>query len=223
MPHNESGWIMAAANQVVSGVNSALAMSPGAQKHLKNLEQCVLKIQLSGLNSTFYFGVVSSSEVAEAALEPVQTTYKVQLVEPRENPDVSLSGSPLSFIKLLSQKNKASLFKHKELDLQGDAVRIQQIFAFLNTLEIDWDGLLANFIGDVPAHFIGSTLRTGLAWGFNFSQAFIRDAEEYIKYELRLLPDKARASKQFSAIADLAKDVETLKARFDKFDEHTPS
>lgn len=214
---------MAAANQVVSGVNSALAMAPGAQKHLKNLEQCVLKIQLSVINSTFYFGVVASTEADQATLEPVQIKYKVQLVEPRENPDVSLSGSPLSFIKLLSQKNKASLFKHKELDLQGDAVRIQQIFAFLNTLEIDWDGLLANFIGDVPAHFIGSTLRTGLAWGFSFSQAFIRDAEEYIKYELRLLPDKARASKQFSAIADLAKDVEALKARFDKFDDNTPS
>lgn len=223
MRHTESGWLMSAANQIVSRVNSALAMAPGAQKHLKNLEQCVVRIQVSAIDKAFYFGVVACADSDEASLEAGQTKYKVQLVQPRDNPDVSLSGSPLSFIKLISQKNKASLFTRKELELQGDAVRIQQIFAFLNTLEIDWDGLLANFIGDVPAHFIGSTLRTGLAWGFSFSQAFIRDAEEYIKFELRLLPDKARASKQFSAISELAKDVDNLKARFDKFEDNAHS
>jgi ubiquinone biosynthesis protein UbiJ len=229
MGSTASDWKLSTANQLVSGINSALAMAPGAQKHLKNLEQCVLKIQLTGINSAFYFGVMACAEADAGSSDTAQnnstalTKYTVQLVEPRDNPDVLLSGSPLSFIKLIGLSNKARLFQNKELDLQGNSVRIQQILAFIQALEIDWDGLLANFIGDVPAHFVGTTLRSGLTWGINFSQAFMRDAEEYIKYELRLLPDKLRASKQFSAISDLAKDVDAFKSRIDRFEKNISS
>jgi len=215
-----TGWRRSAANQIVSSINSALAMAPGAQKHLKNLENCVLKLELSGINLTFYFGVAAYREKNQHELVDLPPAYKVNLVAPAEHADISVTGSPLSFMKLLGQRDKASLFRSRELELQGDAVRIQQMFAFLNALEVDWDGLMANFIGDVPAHFLGTTLRSGLAWGLSFSQAFLRDAEEYIKYELRLLPDKARTSKQFSAISELANDVERLKSRFDELEQH---
>lgn len=214
-----TGWRLSVANHLVSSINTALAMAPGAQKHLKNLEACILKLHLSGINLVFYFGVTAHTDEAQTTLESTQTLYKVQLVEPVDNPDVALSGSVVAFMKLLGQRNKSGVFRSKELVLQGDAVRIQQILAFLNALEVDWDGLLANFIGDVPAHFLGTTLRNGFAWGRSFSQSFIRDAEEYIKYELRLLPDKARASKQFSAISELSNDIEKLKARFDKVEQ----
>lgn len=208
-----TGWRRSAANQLVSSINGALAMAPGAQKHLKNLETCVLKLQLTGINLAFYFGVDGSSASNESTPDNIQDIYKVQLVDAVDTPDVCVTGSPLAFMKLLGQRNKVHVFRTKELVLQGDAVRIQQILAFLNALEVDWDGVLAKFIGDVPAHFLGSTLRNSLAWGLSFSQAFIRDAEEYIKYELRLLPDKARAHKQFAAIAELANDIEKLEKR----------
>lgn len=207
------------ANQVVSGINSALAMSPGSQKHLKNLENCILRINLTGLESDFYFGVTKSEQInKETAPETKLFKYQVQLVEATESPNASITGSPIAFIKLVSQKNKSLLFQSRELKLEGDSVRIQQILAFLSTLKIDWDGLLANFIGDVPAHLLGTSLRSGLIWGLNFSQALFRDTEEFIKYELRLLPDKRRAKKQFSAIQLLSDDLDKLTKRFNQLD-----
>tara|TARA_R110001592_G_scaffold7190_2_gene40569 strand:+ start:21555 stop:22229 length:675 start_codon:yes stop_codon:yes gene_type:complete len=218
----ESDWMKSVANQVVSGINSALAMSPGSQKHLKNLEACVLNLHLSGLDSDFYFGVTKLEQHnKEASAEVSPFKYRVQLVDHADKPDVTITGSPIVFIKLVSQKNKASLFQSKELKLEGDSVRIQQILAFLSTLQIDWDGVLANFIGDVPAHLLGSSIRSGMMWGLNFGQSLIRDTEEFIKYELRLLPDKKRAVKQFSAIAKLSEEVDKLKHRFDQFDKKT--
>ncbi len=213
----ESDWMKSIANQLASGINSAIAMSPDSQKHLKNLEECVLKIHLSGLNFNIFFGV-SKSEHSTTALDNSTFSYHVQLTEQLESPDVTLSGSPISFIKLFSQKNKVSLFQAKELTLTGDSVRTQQILAFLSSLKIDWDGLLATFIGDVPAHLLGTSIRSGFMWGLNFTQSLMRDTEEYIKYELRLLPDKKRAVKQFSAIAKLSQEVDKLKHRFDQFE-----
>tara|TARA_R110001592_G_scaffold204098_1_gene454096 strand:+ start:4857 stop:5528 length:672 start_codon:yes stop_codon:yes gene_type:complete len=214
----EPEWMKSVASQVISGINSALAMSPGSQKHLKNLEDCALKVHLSGLDSDIYFGVVKSEQHKKNATEVNSFNFHVQQFDPTDSPDVTISGSPIAFIKLVSQKNKASLFQAKELRLEGDSVRIQQILAFLSSLKIDWDGLLANFIGDVPAHFLGSSIRAGMLWGLNFSQSLIRDTEEYIKYELRLLPDKKRAIKQFSAITKLSEEVDKLKHRFDQFE-----
>tara|TARA_R110002167_G_scaffold148118_14_gene341002 strand:+ start:497 stop:1171 length:675 start_codon:yes stop_codon:yes gene_type:complete len=212
----ESDGMKAVANQVVSGINSALAMSPGSQKQLKNLEGCILKIQLKGLNTCFYFGIGKLDQQNKLA-EPNNSEfkYRVQLVDQIDSADVTITASPLSFIKLISQKNKTTLFQEKEIVLEGDSVRTQQILTFLASLKIDWDGLLATFIGDVPAHLLGTSIRSGLMWGFNFSQSLIRDTEEFIKYELRLLPDNKRAKKQFSAITKLSEEVEKLKSRFD--------
>jgi ubiquinone biosynthesis protein UbiJ len=217
MPANQPGWILSATNQIVSAVNRALAMSPGAQKHLKNLAQCVFRIQMKGINHSFYFGVTTITK-EQTGLQTQHPAYKVQLIDASEKVDVTLAGSPLNLLKLIGSQNKALLFNSKALELHGDSVRIQQILAFLSAIEIDWDALLAEFIGDVPAHLIGTSLRTGLTWSLNFSRAFIRDAEEYIKYELRLLPDKLRANKQFVAISELAGNVEALSARLDKLE-----
>tara|TARA_R110001599_G_scaffold79035_2_gene214366 strand:- start:652 stop:1326 length:675 start_codon:yes stop_codon:yes gene_type:complete len=212
----DSDWMKAVANQVVSGVNSALAMSPGSQKQLKNLEGCVLKIQFKGLNTNFYFGIAKLEQLSKKT-EPnnCEFKYRVQLVDQIDSADVTITASPLTFIKLISQKNKAALFQERELVLEGDSVRTQQIFTFLASLKIDWDGLLATFIGDVPAHLLGTSIRSGLMWGFNFSQSVIRDTEEFIKYELRLLPDNKRVKKQFSTITKLSEEVDKLKSRFD--------
>ena len=211
-----SDWMKSAAKKIVSGINSALAMSPGSQKQLKNLEGCILKLHLKGLDTDFHFGVVKSGQNSQDA-EPEKSTfkYRIDLLDPINQTDVMIAGSPIAFIKLISQKNKASLFQSKELSLEGNSVRIQQILAFLNSLQIDWDGLLSTFIGDVPAHLLGSSIRSGLMWGLSFSQSLIRDTEEFIKYELRLLPDNRRAQKQFLAIASLAEDLEMLNKRFE--------
>jgi ubiquinone biosynthesis protein UbiJ len=215
----EPDWMKPIADQITSGINNALAMSPGSQKQLKNLDGCILKIQLTGLDANFNFGITKLElNTKQPNSQNNEFKYRVQLVDQVDSADVTITGNPLSFIKLFSLKNKASLFQSKELELEGDSVRIQQILALLGSLKIDWDGLLATFIGDVPAHLVGSSIRSGLIWGLNFSQSLIRDTEEFIKYELRLLPDNKRAKNQFSAISALSKEADALTARFNKLE-----
>lgn len=215
----ESDWTKSLAKQLVSAINGALAMAPSAQKHLKNLEGCSLNVHFKGLDTNLYFGVEQADQLPIDKKQNLgNNKYKVQLVDASPKPNVFITGTPLAFVKLITQKNKAALFQAKELELQGDAVRIQQILAFLSALEIDWEGILANFIGDVPAHFLGTSIRSGLMWGLNFSQSLIRDTEEFIKFELRLLPDKKQAKNQFSAISKLADELDKLKIRFDQLE-----
>ena len=60
---------------------------------------------------------------------------------------------------------------------------------------------------------IGTSLRQSLAFGKNLSQSFMNDLEEFIKYEVRLIPSKAIAKTQFEAIDQLRLATDRLEAR----------
>lgn len=203
---------------VEAAINKALTMDPAAQKHLKRLKGCTLKIDLGPNNKAFYFGVSEHSEKSSADTNKTEqaqdnTSYHVTLIDTQEDTSVQVKASILSLIKLAGLKDKSPLFKTKEIELSGDAVRIQQIQGFLSALNIDWEGMLASFIGDVPAHILGQTFRHSFSWSRNLTLALIRDAEEFIKYELRIFPNKAVADKQFAAIDKLYQATESLERR----------
>jgi len=181
-----------------SSINLALSMDPGARKRLKPLQGCVFEINITSLKYSFFFGTEEN---------------KIKLLPPETPPSVTLSGSASALIKLALYKDKNILFKTRAVSLSGDAVRAQQIQTFMRTLKIDWEALLAEAIGDMPAHLLSSSLKTGFTWSKSLSLSFIRDAEEFIKYELRLLPSKAMAAKQFDAIDQLRLATDRLEAR----------
>lgn len=203
---------------VEAAINIALTMDPAAQKHLKRLKGCTLKIDLGASNKAFYFGVSelpckTPADGAKAEASQDKLSYHVVLIDAPENISVQVKASILSLIKLAGLKDKSPLFKTKEIELSGDSVRIQQIQGFLTALNIDWEGMLASFIGDVPAHILGQTFRHSFSWSRNLTLALIRDAEEFIKYELRIFPNKAVADKQFTAIDKLYQATESLEKR----------
>lgn len=189
------------APSIEKAINIALDMDPLSQKKLKLLEGCILKVAITSPVQTFYFG----SESGKVVLLPEQNTSSVQL-----------SGNAFAFIKLATYENKTQLFRCKEINLSGDAVRAQQIQSFMSSIKIDWDGILATLIGDIPANFIGNSIRQSWSFGKMLSQSFLSDLEEFVKYEVRLIPGKALANKQFDAIDQLRLATDRLEARIKK-------
>jgi ubiquinone biosynthesis protein UbiJ len=193
---------------VESAINTALAMDPIAQKHLKRLKDCTLAINISAPGKLLYVGV--EEHLTEADPE---SAYRVTLLGTQNQSDVEIKGRLLSFIKLAATSDKNTLLRTKEIQMSGDSIRIQQIQAFLSVVRVDWEGILSSVIGDIPAHIIGTSLRHGLSFGLNLGQSLIRDAEEFIKYELRLFPNKAVANKQFTAINKLQEASDKLEQK----------
>lgn len=186
---------------VETAINKALAMDPGSPEKLKPLNGCILEVNITSLRQSFFFSVQDQ---------------KVVLLDADTPPTVTLSGTSMGLIKLALQKEKNILFRRKEVSLTGDAVRAQQIQNFMKKLEVDWEALLAEAIGDVPAHLLTQGLQSGLTWGRHLSQSLSHDIEEFIKYELRLLPSKAKARAQFDAIDQLRLATDRLEARVKK-------
>ncbi len=193
--------IQKAAPTIEKALNMALSMDPASQKKLNLLQGCILEVAINSPKQTFFFG---------------SDNGKVVLLPEQDRSTVRLSGSALAFIKLASYQNKTQLFRSKEIILSGDAVRAQQIQSFMGKVNIDWEGILATLIGDVPANFIGTSLRQSFSFGKTLSQSFINDVEEFIKYEVRLIPSKALSKTQFEAIDQLRLATDRLEAKVRK-------
>ena len=190
--------VQKAAPAIEKAINLAISMDPASQKKLLLLQGCILEVAITSPKQTLFFG---------------SDNGKVVILPPQDSSSVCLSGSALALIKLANTEDKTKLFKHKEISLSGDAVRAQQIQGLMGSINVDWEGILATFIGDVPAHLIGTSLRQSLAFGKNLSQSFMNDLEEFIKYEVRLIPSKAIAKTLFEAIDQLRLATDRLEAR----------
>jgi ubiquinone biosynthesis protein UbiJ len=179
-------------------INAALAMDPGSEKKLQPLNGCVLEIRISNLNQSLFIGAKGN---------------RVLLLSAEHAPTVTMTASLFTLMKLAAQRDSAELLANRELSFSGDAVRAQQIQRFTDNLDIDWEGLLARLIGDAPARFLSNSAKQSLAMAKTFSQNFARDLEEFVKYELRLLPSRALAKKQFDTIDQLRMASDRLEAR----------
>jgi len=187
---------------IEKAINTTLTMSPSSQKHLRRLSGCILQIFVTSTKQSFFLGV-----------SLVDEQYQVTYLPKQENSSVQISGAALPLIKLASSRQRDLLLRTKAVELSGDSVRIQQIQSLLNSTNIDWEGLLATIVGDIPAHMLGKSIRNTLSWGKMFGQSFIRDVEEFIKYEVRLIPTKAAGRKQFAAIDQLYQATKNLEQK----------
>lgn len=179
-------------------VNGALTMDPGAEKKLKPLNGCVLEIRINNLNQSLFVAAKDG---------------QISFLSAEHAPTVTMTSSLVGFLKLAASRDSASMLNSGELEFSGDAVRAQQIQRFTEQLDIDWEGLLAKFIGDTPAKFLSSGAKQSITIAKTFTQNFIRDLEEFVKYELRLIPSRALSDKQFDAIDQLRLASDRLEAR----------
>lgn len=183
---------------IEKSLNMALSVDPAAAQKLKPLDQCVLEIHFRSLKRSIFMQADAGS---------------IKLVGAEQGAHVTLSGTTMAFIKLAGKRDVNALFRSRELSMSGDAVRAQQIQSFARSIDLDWEALLAEVIGDVPAHFLSNSVRQGITWSRHFGQSFARDLEEFVKYEVRMLPGKAIAASQFEAIDQLRLATDRLEAR----------
>lgn len=190
------------ATQGLSGaINIALAKDPVARKKLNGLRDCVLELHLKNLNQSLFIAVQNE---------------RIAVLKDAQKASLRLSGNLIAFIKLATQDDKRALFQSEDIVLTGDAVRAQQILHLIEALDIDWEAIIADVLGDIPAHAIGTGLKKSWAWTQKLSATLLRDLEEYVKYELRLFPSKPLAKRQFDKIDQLRLATDRLEARMKK-------
>ena len=165
-----------------------------------------------------------SGKVIQVAIEwpqmnlfvvPHNEGLQLQAVYPGEV-DVTLSGSLVDFITLLTAKDKTDALFGKTVAITGDsalATRFQEIIA---DAQIDWEAMLGDVIGDLPAHQLALYLTWKKTWYQNTAQSFLLNLDEYLKEEARIVPTRPEAEAFYAEIQNLREQAERLEAKFAK-------
>lgn len=182
-----------------TALNHALSLDESMPAKMKDLHGKILEIIISPLNVHFFI------RFAHGEMQLLPTCD--------DRPDTVIHSSPLGLIRLglLPASKVRSLFNDK-IRLSGDVELGQRVKQLFDELDIDWEGHLARFTGDVVAYQIGSFFRQGLALKERVDSSMRHNVTEYLQEELRVFPSCEEVNDFFSDIDELSLQTERLAA-----------
>ncbi|KGP64031.1 hypothetical protein EP47_03665 [Legionella norrlandica] len=180
-------------------IHQALRLDEQMPQKLRTLEGKTLEMVITPLNVNFY----------------IQFTEGELLLLPQIDgrPDTIIHSNPIGLIRLslLPTSKARSLFNDK-IRISGDIELGQKVKKIFDEIDIDWEGHLAHFTGDVVAHQIGSFVRKGLEFKNQFSASTQQNITEYLQEELRIFPSRSELEDFFNEIDELVLSVDRLQA-----------
>lgn len=183
-----------------TAINHALALDDTMPDKIAALQGKVLEIIIAPLGVNFFITFAKQ---------------QLQLLDTHATPaDATITSSPLGLIRLsfLPVSQARSLFNDK-ITLTGDTELGYEVKKLFAELDIDWEGHLAHFTGDVVAHQLGSMVRKGLAFKKHVMESLHHNITNYMHEELRLFPAGEEVHDFFNDIDELTHDVERLQAQ----------
>ncbi|MFY7698311.1 MAG: ubiquinone biosynthesis accessory factor UbiJ [Legionella sp.] len=127
--------------------------------------------------------------------------------------DTTILSSPLGLIRLsILPASKARSVFNDDITITGDIELGQHVKRMVDQLDIDWEGHLARFTGDMVAHQVGSIFRSGFSYTRKINQSLQKNLTEYLQEEARMVPSREELNDLFHDIDTLSLDTERLSA-----------
>ena len=193
----------AAIGALEKAINQALKLDPASSQKLGKLDGNVFRFDFIGPDVDIFLLPSHNQLILMGHFEDKATT--------------EVKGQPSDFIELLTAEDAGAALINGNITLQGDSSALLELQSILHNLELDWEAELAKVIGDIPAHQIGKAVRSGLQWGKQAHNSIMRQVEEFIHEEGRLLPPRAELEDFFDDVDKLKQNADRLAAKVAKF------
>ena len=185
-------------NYVSRSINKALSYSDNRQTLLKPLLNKIVAIEIRGINKTIFISFTQEGVNISNTSE--------------ENFNSKICGGPFSLLNiLLSQSLDVS-----GVYIEGEMNTAQQLKTLAESLDIDWESLLADYTGDTPAYYFAKVGKKIKSYKQKQGQQFKQNLADYVKDEIELLPSPIQVEKLFNNIDELRFSVDRLSARINQ-------
>jgi len=153
-----------------STINRLLLVRPETVAQLGRLDGKVIALQLT-------------SPPMSLSLQPSTAGRQIDQIE-RDDADVTLSGTAADFFQLLSAADSSEAMFGKTIKLSGDSALATRFSQVMVDAALDWEGILAQVIGDLPAHEVARLLKWKSRFYLQAGHSLVQNFEEYIKEEI---------------------------------------
>lgn len=179
--------------------NQLLKRDPVTLQHLERLSGKVIAIELTQPQLSLFL-------LPNADGLQLQSIYN-------DTPDTILSGRAIDFLTLITRADRADAMFGKTIQITGDTVLATRLQEILAGAQIDWEAMIANLIGELPAHQLALYASWKAQWYKNAGTSALQNLDEYLKEEFRVIPTRPEVNKFYSEVDTLRERVERLSAR----------
>lgn len=180
-------------------IKVALRQDPAALRRLGRLDGKVIALQVTAPQlKLFVFPVLDGIEFSSG--------YD-------SDADCSVAGRASDFLEVLLDEQKTF---GSGIQLSGDTQIAISLKDCLQQLNIDWEALLADRIGDLAAHQFADIFRVGRSYLRESSASLLDDMDDYLHEEIRLLPAKVELEQYYNQVDQLRLQVDRLQARIER-------
>lgn len=189
-----------------SAINGVLRLDPEFLEALDTLSDRIIAVELDGLDQIFHFSLSPQGIVFFDENE-------IEEMRAGGDADVRFTGTPPALLRMLRQMRRGEGSFADEVRISGDLAVLEALRDAFRRLDVDLEGLLSSFVGDMAAHQIGRAIRDFLSWGNRTRDALLMDAGEYLVEELRVSPPRYQLEDFAAEVDRLRNDVERLEKR----------
>jgi ubiquinone biosynthesis accessory factor UbiJ len=185
-----------------AALNQYLTLDKNKQALLMPLAGKTIAVNIQPFNETLYLCPTSDS---------------IQIIDQTTSqPCTTITGSAWALgLMGISAKPMRSVFSG-EIKIEGDIQTGKQFQAVFKKLDIDLEGLLAEYTGDDLAHRISQFFRSGQEWGKETIETFKLNTTEFLQEETRDLPAKPEVDIFYKQVDGLRNHLDRLNSRVER-------
>jgi ubiquinone biosynthesis protein UbiJ len=180
-------------------INSALKYDPATLRELSTLKGQVLLVDCTSPAMQIAIQISQQQITLHSGWE--------------DEAAITLQGSLLALAKMAANASDTSSFAGTGVQLSGNLETLHKLHKILSQLDIDWEGALADIIGDVPAYMIGSALRKSADIAKQNKQRVTSALTEVTQEELQIVPSRNGFEQFKKEVRGMASDTDRLMAK----------
>jgi ubiquinone biosynthesis protein UbiJ len=189
--------------KIQSAIDREVAGSPRAQQVLRDLEGRSLE-------------VCARHTPWQIRLQAAGSRLQIMRNTGAGNADARILGTPLALLALA--REPMEVIRRGDVRIEGDAVVAEKFQELATLLRPDLEEALSRVVGDIPAHGVGTLLRSALAYGKSSARTAALNVGEYLTHEKQELVSRAEAERFLRGVDDLRDTIDRLAARISQLE-----
>lgn len=199
-----SSLSLSALSAIESAINLALKQDTPSQNRLSKLAGQQVFLYIEDFSFILQVHILEQGVMLNRpeSLDDIELDPKL---------DTLVQGPSSAYRKLLDGDG----FFDGDLRIQGNAQALMTLHKVMENFELDWEGLLADHIGDLPAAALARLLRTQWSWGKEFATNARMQLVQHLQTNSQLLPSKIEFDHHIDELErfDIALDRAEAKLR----------
>lgn len=187
---------------IETAFNAWLKLDGDALPRLHKLHGKVIEFHITGLDIHLFF--MPTDDPVNAVT--IMTDFE-------GDADVTIRGAALALARLSRAEDSGKATLEGGIEIDGDMRTGEAFSRILRDVDIDWEELLSQAVGDIVAHQAGQFTRETKGWLDDTAQAMRMNTTEYLQEESRVLPADAEVAAYLDAVDTLRMDADRLDAR----------